>query len=263
MRLIFAGTPLRSRTRSRASAGLSLKPFQHHVFEGDTARIRGAGIGAGTRRSRFASADICLLSGTSVVAQSRHARHAARSPASAPASSPSAARVCGTTPAVETVMRRRDSDSPSPSERTPISVAHRFEIVERLAHAHEDEVRDGTVRVLVGHQTIRLAATRPGKSPSLSRATTSWATISCRRQVAHELLRAGVAERTGERAADLARDAQRAAVALREYRRIRSRSRARSPYRPWRPARRRISHLRVPSASRPVPLTTSGPGSSV
>ena len=35
-------------------------------------------------------------------------------------------------------------------------------------------------------------------------------------QVAHETLRAGVAERTGERAADLGRDAQRAAIDLRD-----------------------------------------------
>ena len=36
------------------------------------------------------------------------------------------------------------------------------------------------------------------------------------REVAHEALRAGVAERAGERAADLARHAQRAAVGLRD-----------------------------------------------
>ncbi len=54
----------------------------------------------------------------------------------------------------------------------------------------------------------------PGQSPSRSRATMSCATISRRGQVAHEALRAGVAEGAGERAADLARDAERAAIDL-------------------------------------------------
>ena len=52
----------------------------------------------------------------------------------------------------------------------------------------------------------------PGQSPSRSRASRIWPTISRGRQIAHQPLRAGVAERAGERAADLARDAQRAAI---------------------------------------------------
>ena len=71
----------------------------------------------------------------------------------------------------------------------------------------------------------------------------TWPTISPRRQVAHQPLRAGVAERAGQRAADLARDAERAAVASRGYRRTRSRRRGRAaPV-----GGKRSSHLRVPS----------------
>ena len=55
-----------------------------------------------------------------------------------------------------------------------------------------------------------------GQSPSASRATMSWPTISIGRQIAHQLLRAGVAEAAIERAAHLRRDAERAAVRLRE-----------------------------------------------
>ena len=39
-------------------------------------------------------------------------------------------------------MRRFDSDSPSPSARIADRVADILEIIERLAHAHEDDVGD-------------------------------------------------------------------------------------------------------------------------
>ena len=60
------------------------------------------------------------------------------------------------------------------------------------------------------------ARSAPSQSPSRSRATMIWPTISPGGEVAHQPLRAGVAERAGERAADLARDAERAAVGFRD-----------------------------------------------
>ena len=71
----------------------------------------------------------------------------------------------------------------------------------------------------------------------------SWRDDLLRRQIAHQLLRAGVAEGAIERAADLARDAERAAIALGnidafDFGALVQRDR---------PGRMRISHLRVPS----------------
>ena len=55
-----------------------------------------------------------------------------------------------------------------------------------------------------------------GQSPSASRAIITWPDDLGRRQIAHQLLRAGVAEAAIQRAADLRGDAQRAAVRFRE-----------------------------------------------
>ena len=55
---------------------------------------------------------------------------------------------------------------------------------------------------------------RPASRRCRSRASMIWPTISPGGEVAHQALRAGMAERAGQRAADLARDAQRAAVFL-------------------------------------------------
>ena len=57
-------------------------------------------------------------------------------------------------------------------------------------------------------------AVAPGQSPMRSRASENLADDLLGLEVAHQPLRAGVAERAGERAADLARDAQRAAIVL-------------------------------------------------
>ncbi len=78
----------------------------------------------------------------------------------------------GTTPEVESVMRRlemRDAVAVGDEEQR---VAHRLEIVERLAHPHHDDVGDEAGR------RARPQPTRPGQSPSRSRATITWPTIS-------------------------------------------------------------------------------------
>ncbi len=87
------------------------------------------------------------------------------------------------------------------------------EIVERLAHAHHHDVGDLAAfaparvarrarRVAVGEVAEPVARHQQLGEDFLGG------------QVAHQLLRAGVAERAGERAADLAGDAERAAAFL-------------------------------------------------
>ncbi len=84
----------------------------------------------------------------------------------------------------------------------------------------------------------------PGKSPSRSRATMTCPTISAAVRLRTSGMRAGVAEGAVQRAADLARDAQRAAVGLRD---IDALDLGALVVRVRR-ARMRRSHLRVPSA---------------
>ena len=81
--------------------------------------------------------------------------------------------------------------------------SHVVEIVERLAHAHHDDVAEHARR-LGGRRPFAIAVARHHEL----------ADDLGRRQVAHQGLRAGVAEAAGERAADLARDADRAAILL-------------------------------------------------
>ena len=109
-------------------------------------------------------------------------------------------------------MRRFDSDRPSPSEAISSAFLTVLEIVERLAHAHHDDV--GDLAALGRHDGAVTACRGRGKSPSRSRAVISCVEDLLGRQVAHQLLRAGVAERAGQRAADLRGDAQRAAAFL-------------------------------------------------
>ena len=72
-------------------------------------------------------------------------------------------------------------------------------IVQRLAHAHQHD----------GGEQPRRSPFGLGHSPSASRAAMNWPTISAGAEVAHQRLRAGVAEPAGQRAADLARRRRR------------------------------------------------------
>ena len=93
-----------------------------------------------------------------------------------PISAPARA-IFGTTPEVESVMRRLEMREPLAVGDDAMRVAHRLEIVERLAHAHHHDVGDQPVAF--GRQSLRLARARaPRKSPSRSRATITWPTIS-------------------------------------------------------------------------------------
>jgi hypothetical protein len=114
--------------------------------------------------------------------------------------------ISGTTPLVDSVIRRRDSDAFG-IHRDLHRVAHVLEIVERLAHAHQHDVRQKPGFILGARAGFRPFAQIVARHHDL-------ADDLARGEVAHQLLRAGVAEGTGQRAADLARNAQRAAILL-------------------------------------------------
>src|SRR5262249_9549212 len=80
-------------------------------------------------------------------------------------------------------------------------IAHRLEIVKRLAHAHHHDVGDEPALALAVGPVIETIPRHHHLADDLARG-----------EVAHQALRAGVAERAIERAADLRGDAQRAAV---------------------------------------------------
>ena len=60
-------------------------------------------------------------------------------------------------------MRRFDSDSPRRRDARSIASVDVVEIVERLAHAHEDDVGDRAHAFARGHEPVASAASRPGK----------------------------------------------------------------------------------------------------
>ena len=91
-------------------------------------------------------------------------------------------------------------------------IAHVVEIVERLAHAHQHDV--GDLALGVGDQAAVGGRRSAGPVADAVARQQDLADDLLGLEVAHQTLRAGVAERAGERAADLARDAQRAAIVL-------------------------------------------------
>ena len=90
-----------------------------------------------------------------------------------PISAPARA-IFGTTPEVDSVMRRLEMLEPVAVGDHSERVAHRLEIVERLAHAHHHDVGDEPLLRLPS----RLRAAARCQSPSRSRATITWPTIS-------------------------------------------------------------------------------------
>src|SRR5262249_24086183 len=114
----------------------------------------------------------------------------------------------------------RERDPPS-RDGEPVAVlddaeriAHRLEIVERLPHAHHHDLGDAALTF--SRQTGTLGPRHAKKIAEPVARHHHLADDLFRREVANEALRAGVAERTVERAADLARYAQRAAVTFRD-----------------------------------------------
>ncbi len=117
----------------------------------------------------------------------------------------------GTTPDVDSVMRRlREAKAIAVGDNMQ-RVAHRLEIVQRLAHAHHDDVGDEPL--------LRIGAGGRGGTLPVGKPIARQHHLTddlARRQIAHQALRAGMAERAIQRAADLAGDAERAAVGLRD-----------------------------------------------
>ncbi len=132
----------------------------------------------GYSRQALISASIgyLRLSGTSL---SRRALLVACSETASivPHSIPSRA-ISGTTPEVDTVMRRFDSDNPSPSSENSDGVAHGLEIVERLAHSHEDDVGHGPHAFAERHEPVGRRHAAGENRRAGSRATRTWPTIS-------------------------------------------------------------------------------------
>ena len=113
----------------------------------------------------------------------------------------------GTTPDVESVMRRLESSNPR-RRRRHRAVAHGFEIVERLAHSHHHDVRDQSLfRVAPARRALPIVET-VAREHDLARDLAG-------SKIAHQPLRAGVAERAVERATDLAGNTKRAATGFR------------------------------------------------
>ena len=105
-----------------------------------------------------------------------------------PISAPARA-ISGTTPEVDSVMRRLEMLNPVAVGDNAEPVAHRLEIVERLAHAHHHDVRDQALFLLgAGGRRRALPIVEP-----IAREHHLAGDLR-RRQIAHEALRAGVAE---------------------------------------------------------------------
>ncbi len=83
------------------------------------------------------------------------------------------------------------------------------EIVERLAHAHQHDIGDLALR---RRKPARVVGGSAGPIADPVARQHDLTDDLGRGQIAHQPLRAGMAERAGQRAADLARNAQRAAV---------------------------------------------------
>src|SRR5262249_6224057 len=129
---------------------------------------------------------------------------------------------------VRPAPRRRRCDGapeagdPAAARRDKERVSHRLEIVERLAHAHHDDVRDETLAalpLLTGARCRMGGVVGARRSKPIVEAIARDRDLTddlAGREVAYEPLRAGVAERAGERAADLTGEAKRTAVRLRD-----------------------------------------------
>ena len=92
------------------------------------------------------------------------------------------------------------------------SIAHAVEIIERLAHAHENDVRDEAPAIVGNESAVRCRAIREIAKPVARHHHLGDDLLGL--EVAHQALRAGMAEGAGQRAADLAGDAERAAIDL-------------------------------------------------
>ena len=173
--------------------------LQHHVLEGDALGVRQPRIGpAGVEQRRDVPLAIDRHEGVAHRVRRRvegDGEQAADLRAHAGDLGDDAARRQGDPPA-----RQRDALAVHGDLHR---VAHRVEVVERLAHAHQHDVRDQPLLVGLASPVGEVVAGDEDLADDLGGG-----------QVAHQPLGAGVAERAGQRAPDLARHAERAAVLL-------------------------------------------------
>ena len=196
IRLTLAGMPSSSRTSSRASAGLSLTPFSITYSKVMRRALLDAGIGAA--RVEQLGDRIFLVERHQHVAQL--VGHRVQRDREVDAELGAAALDH------RHHARGRERDL-APRDRQPLVVHDDLQrlrdvvvIVERLAHAHQHDV--GELPVVLGRRPF---AERVARQHHLADDLGGV-------EIAHQALRAGVAEVAGERAADLRRDAERAAI---------------------------------------------------
>ncbi|ENN89629.1 hypothetical protein RHSP_37267 [Rhizobium freirei PRF 81] len=182
--------------------------LQHHIFEGDAARIRETGIGAAGVHQLLQR--IFLVDRHEHVAQivthrmQRDRQHDANLIAGAIDFRHDAGGRKR-----DAALRQGQAVAVGGDKQGRLDAV---EIIERLAHAHHDDVAD--LASLSRHDgALRRFAIREITEP-IARQQQLRQDLFCR-QIAHQPLRAGMTEGTGERAADLARNAKRASALFR------------------------------------------------
>ena len=177
--------------------------LKHHVFKGDSLGIAGLGIGA-QRIEQFRDVPALV---------DRHKFVTHRICGGVKADGQHATDLIGGARDLGHHARGRQRDPPT-AQRDALAihgdlhrVAHIVEIIKRLTHAHQHDVRD---------QPWPLAHAFAGFGPFakiVARHHDLTNNLACG-QVAHQFLCAGMAERTSQRATHLAGNAQRAAIHL-------------------------------------------------
>ncbi|AMY70342.1 hypothetical protein AKL17_3109 [Frigidibacter mobilis] len=171
--------------------------LQHDIFEGDPLAVRQPRIVAQGGQQRL---DVPFL-------VDRHQRVAHRIGGGVEADGQQAADLLGGAGDLGHHARGGQGDAAA-RKGQPLAihhdlhrVAHVLEVVERLAHAHQHDI---------GHQPrLILRRARHWPFAQVVARQHHLADDLARGQVAHQFLRAGMAERTSQRAADLAGNAQR------------------------------------------------------
>ena len=198
IRFTLAGMPAISRTSSRASPRAVVHALQHHVFERDPPRVAGrrvAPAGGDQLRDRIFAVERHQLVAQLVAHRvQRHREIDAELRAGA----------------VHHRHHAGGGQRDAPPRQADALVVHHdghrlgdvLVIVQRLAHAHQHDGREQARRLAFRARPLAVAVARRHElADDLGGA-----------QVAHQRLRAGVAEPAGQRAADLRGDADRAAI---------------------------------------------------
>ena len=176
-----------------------IHPVQHHIFKGDPFRIRQAGIVPQRVQQR---GDVPLP-----VDRHQPVAHLIRGGMETDGQQTADFRGGARNFRHHAAGGKRDAAAAQGDALVVHHHLHRVadivEIVQGFPHAHQHDVRDQP-RFHLGHASDRPFAQIVARQHDLAHNLG-------RRQVAHQLLRAGVAEGTGQRAADLGRNAQRPA----------------------------------------------------